>query len=246
MAGIEEFLVRARNTLPEPVLRFLKGTSVDTFYTNLKKHTMERKSVVIETSEGVIELDVPKSSNFGEGGHEPLLVSKISELVDSETTYYDVGAQYGFHSLVAQSAGCKDIHCFEADKLIFSVLEKNIVKGKINRGFVGRCGIDDICIDNYTSKTSPPDIVKIDVEGAELNVLKGMKDILEKQRPDLLIELHPKLIKNFGDNIQEIRDLLTEYGYKIQCFDHRKEELSELEFEEASQMNNFAIHCQPT
>jgi FkbM family methyltransferase len=38
------------------------------------------------------------------------------------------------------------------------------------------------------------DLVKIDVEGAEIDVLEGMKGLLSKQRPTLLVELHPHLV----------------------------------------------------
>ena len=35
-----------------------------------------------------------------------------------------------------------------------------------------------------------PDVLKIDVEGAELSVLKGALDTLRKSRPIILIEIH--------------------------------------------------------
>jgi len=35
------------------------------------------------------------------------------------------------------------------------------------------------------------DLVKLDVEGAELNVLRGMKNTLQSHHPGILVEVHP-------------------------------------------------------
>lgn len=43
-----------------------------------------------------------------------------------------------------------------------------------------------------------PDIVKIDVEGFELYVLRGLRCMLERKRPAMLMELSPMSRKRFG------------------------------------------------
>ena len=53
--------------------------------------------------------------------------------------------------------------------------------------------------------STPPDLVKIDVEGAETDVLRGAAQTLAKVRPILLIELH-------GTN-EAVAHLLSEAGY---------------------------------
>ncbi len=52
----------------------------------------------------------------------------------------------------------------------------------------------------------PPDVIKIDVEGAEVDVLKGAMKTLSKYRPSLLIELH-------GTN-EAVGNLLWQASYK--------------------------------
>jgi len=49
-----------------------------------------------------------------------------------------------------------------------------------------------IRLDDMFTPADPLDVVKIDVEGAEGLVLKGMAHILEAQRPALVIEVHDK------------------------------------------------------
>lgn len=65
-----------------------------------------------------------------------------------------------------------------------------------------------------------PDLVKIDVEGAELDVLKGMSRLLARRRPVLFLELHPQLEPVVGENVnQVIGTLLVKLGYRIDRWD---------------------------
>lgn len=60
-----------------------------------------------------------------------------------------------------------------------------------------------------------PDFIKIDVEGAELAVLRGAQRTLVRCRPTLLIEVHPQ-----ADHIA-LWTLLRELGYALQCVETR-------------------------
>jgi FkbM family methyltransferase len=59
-----------------------------------------------------------------------------------------------------------------------------------------------------------PDVVKVDVEGAESAVLKGGRDVIRAARPLLLIEVHHIL------QMLEISELLRDWGYRIAVLDH--------------------------
>jgi len=61
--------------------------------------------------------------------------------------------------------------------------------------------LDNVVIDNV-------DFLKIDVEGSELEVLKGAKRILEDYRPFIAMEIHTKELVN------DIPLFLSKYGYK--------------------------------
>jgi FkbM family methyltransferase len=56
-------------------------------------------------------------------------------------------------------------------------------------------------------------LVKIDVEGAELKVLRGMRHTLAVAQPDLIVELSPDFLAQLGDNVFALLDLLEGHGY---------------------------------
>jgi len=62
-----------------------------------------------------------------------------------------------------------------------------------------------------------PSVVKIDVEGAELKVLRGMEEIFkfEEARPRLIfVEIHKSFLPLFGDRFEDVIKLLRNYKYE--------------------------------
>ncbi len=66
--------------------------------------------------------------------------------------------------------------------------------------------MDDICKDLNLDIESL-DVIKIDVEGFELNVLKGAQNILKKSSPLLIIEITDKKKK------KPIKDFLNKFNF---------------------------------
>ncbi|MBU0571106.1 MAG: FkbM family methyltransferase [Candidatus Omnitrophica bacterium] len=60
------------------------------------------------------------------------------------------------------------------------------------------------------------DFIRMDPEGAEWLILKGMKRVLSLRRPlKLFIEVHPRLISEYGGDINEFLSLLGEAGFYL-------------------------------
>lgn len=57
-------------------------------------------------------------------------------------------------------------------------------------------------------------LIKIDVEGAELEVLRGAEKLLRRWKPKLLIEVHGFALPSFGTSVKELREFLSELGYQ--------------------------------
>jgi FkbM family methyltransferase len=65
------------------------------------------------------------------------------------------------------------------------------------------------------ARLPPPDLVKIDIEGMELQALQGMHGILRDRRPALYIEMHGATTKEKVENAHAVTAFLEELEYKI-------------------------------
>ena len=57
------------------------------------------------------------------------------------------------------------------------------------------------------------DVIKIDIEGAELDALKGGEKTLAKFRPLILMEINQKTIKAAGLTSKYLLDYMSNMGY---------------------------------
>jgi len=78
------------------------------------------------------------------------------------------------------------------------LIHSSIAMGRLSQSpgrdeqFHGRLSVDQLALDDWSSDQNrpAPTLVKIDVEGAEALVLRGMPRLLATVRPMLLLELH--------------------------------------------------------
>jgi FkbM family methyltransferase len=71
-------------------------------------------------------------------------------------------------------------------------------------------------------KFDPPDIIKIDVEGHELDVLLGARKLLFVRKPLLSIEVHPGLLACRGATGLAIAEYLEDAGYVFYDMDLKR------------------------
>ncbi|WP_231189760.1 FkbM family methyltransferase [Haladaptatus sp. DYF46] len=67
-----------------------------------------------------------------------------------------------------------------------------------------------------------PDILKIDVEGAELRVLRGFDDVLSEVRV-VYAELHHELSADYDTTTAEIEAFLRDHGFEVECLSERSD-----------------------
>lgn len=73
-----------------------------------------------------------------------------------------------------------------------------------------------------------PTIIKIDVEGAEFDVIAGMESTLKKDRFQLLYcEVHPFLLEKFGATEEKLYEKLTQLGFSFEVLEERNVEYSD-------------------
>jgi FkbM family methyltransferase len=94
-------------------------------------------------------------------------------------------------------------------------VESNLVTAALSSG-LGRGGIEVevISIDDAIKDLGlrPPDVVKIDVEGDEIRVIRGMRQTLERFQPIVVCEIHHR-----DDTVHkaELLTLLRGHGYEV-------------------------------
>jgi FkbM family methyltransferase len=77
--------------------------------------------------------------------------------------------------------------------------------------------VDAISLDSYCEehRIARVDCLKLDIEGAELDALRGARRLLASARPIVLIEYHQEVAARAGVSLDSISDLLRSCDYTL-------------------------------
>ena len=96
----------------------------------------------------------------------------------------------------------------------------SICHRKSTEGAFKQIKTKQLTLDNFVRETnSIPQVIKIDVEGAEINVLSGAKKTLKKYHPEIILSVHPTHLKLLGYSADDLLDLISELNYRIYDID---------------------------
>ena len=70
-------------------------------------------------------------------------------------------------------------------------------------------------LDDIVNGEVPIHFIKIDVEGAEFNVLKGAASTIRTNKPIIIFEHELAAIEQYGHNSDEVYELLSDYGLHV-------------------------------
>ena len=156
--------------------------------------------------------------------YEPAVTRLIWDMLEEESVFWDIGGSVGYYTLLAAKKikDSRNIHVFEPSPINI-ILKNNLhsfgINAKLNAFYVD--SITDlkkhtISGDYYAKKSGAfPDVIKIDIEGWEIEALKGMNKSFRK-KPLLFIEVHPIHISSiFHENHGFIFNHLSDMGYSI-------------------------------
>jgi len=126
-----------------------------------------------------------------------------------------------FKNIIVQKVACTDkettLKFYQAP--LENTGESSMNKGNAHQGSeisVPGVPLDKIVQDLGIKRV---DMVKIDVEGAEMMVLGGMTNIISTYHPKFDIELKDDLLKNMGSSLEAAKALFIKNGYTMQAFD---------------------------
>ena len=76
--------------------------------------------------------------------------------------------------------------------------------------------VNAISLDEFAAEQKEKiDCLKIDVEGAELDLLEGAKKVFTEMRPVALLSLHPVSIKANNQSLENIWDVIKSYNMRM-------------------------------
>lgn len=159
---------------------------------------------------------IAEIKKHGNKFHEFTMLEAIAKMDLPKGTFLDIGAHVGNHSIffAKYCSSCAQVMAFEASPITFEIAAKNMAV--YGNAFIanmavgaesGRCKVNHnserpgqsvvvsgnqvpMTTIDYVQFIYPPVIMKIDVEGGEIDVLKGAKETIAKHLPELFIEHH--------------------------------------------------------
>jgi len=76
--------------------------------------------------------------------------------------------------------------------------------------------VESITLDGFCRENNlKPDIIKVDIEGAEIDLLKGSIKIIKKHKPIFFLSYHPYHIRRIGYGYNEIFKFLKSVNYVV-------------------------------
>jgi FkbM family methyltransferase len=175
--------------------------------------------------------------NFWLGTYEREKMAAFAAELRPETVVYDIGANVGAYTVLAASR-CRQVHAFEPYSPNLTHLHRNVSVNRFKNcvivptavgatdepvsfeegkdGFVGRVDGEGLLrvpctrLDSYIGRHPAPDLVKMDIEGAEFDALQGARELLRTKRPTLFLATH-------GARVQrQCCALLEQNGYALE------------------------------
>lgn len=212
--------------------------------------------------------------------YEQAVVEALGQTVRSGWTAYDVGANFGFYSvLLGRKVGPKGrLYAFEANPVCIEYLKSNLALNQLANCEIFPCALLDNREDirftiNYSNSAigltqrsfyydskvghevkvqgyqldelvesfnlRKPDLIKIDIEGAEAFAITGMLRTLKKYHPVILLEIHGR------SAAEQTLPLLDQIGYRYNDCSTKIKYENGLEFLKAFPDTVAQILCLP-
>lgn len=183
---------------------------------------------------------IPDSNYFDP---ELMVLEDLLSNVRSDDTVWDVGADKSLYTCpVQKSASAGNVVAFEPHPIRRGELERNLQRNDLTANIRTEALSDTQRTAEFSYRIEPdpdsegemrlslqtgdrlieggvvpaPNVIKVDVEGAELDVLRGLDERLQQESCRLVyVELHGQ-IECFGGTWGELKDLLRNQGFSIE------------------------------
>ncbi len=172
---------------------------------------------------------------------EPRVTEFIRARLHSDMTFVDIGAYHGWYTLLAAPI-VKQVMAFEPTMEYFYILHRNVTgldnvmlsayalfsntcRGTLKKGVrwdmfqKGKGDVLALPLDVALGEL-PVHMIKIDTEGAELDILMGAEALIDRYHPTLVIEPHWMMETYFGHQVSELEAFLKAHHYQVCGLDY--------------------------
>ncbi len=115
-----------------------------------------------------------------------------------------------------------DAEIFVSDHSNLCAIRKDAVGGEV-------LGVQDVTmrtVDEFVKDKKAPNFIRMDVEGYEYEIIKGMPQTLRGKRLSMLLELHPHPAYIKPDKLEEIFQILEDNNFRVRfiVYEHKVKE----------------------
>jgi len=211
----------------------------------LTGHTTVYKNVLGSKMKLDISHSGVHSDLFLCGIREVTATQYFSKILTGDMAVVDIGANIGYYAL-QEAKVCKQVYAIEPAPGNYARLVENInlnnytnitthnlavgdKKGEVKFSLSPVPNWHRVAIGDSKNNITVPittldefiggkrvDIVRMDVEGYELNILKGMEETLRKNSLWLFIETHKELIEQYGGSLRDLYEILAQHNFKLE------------------------------
>jgi FkbM family methyltransferase len=122
-------------------------------------------------------------------------------------------------SALGEEAGEVDLAVAEPSHAGQNTVGRSVSNPKVTTESIERVRVQTLDEVVSEARLRRVDFIKIDAEGAELNVLRGARRTLERFTPVLQLEIEPAALAHHGVTSDNVTEELTERGYGVWVFD---------------------------
>jgi FkbM family methyltransferase len=208
--------------------------------------TNEKIQKNIESHFNLSNKDDDSTSWYNRFNCEYKELKNFIELTKDKNTLLDIGCQFGSFSLTfIGDSTTKQSFAFDGGDTPYLTLSQIKILNKIHNlhpfnFFVGdnnekiQCTQEELQSLPYGNKDIKmmvtidticeiyeitPDVIKLDIEGAEVHALLGAQNTISKNKPIIFMEAHPEIIKSYELSITDLallaNSFISDFNYKI-------------------------------
>jgi precorrin-6B methylase 2 len=149
----------------------------------------------------ILDLDPATDTQISLGLYEQETFFSIRQAARDSAWMLDIGAGSGELAIFfLRQPKCLAVHAFEPQPAALAIFRRNLALNNLSEDFrlvihPTFAGAGGTALDSLSLDLDAPGFLKIDVDGAEMDVLDSAGELLTQGKPDVLVETHSEALE---------------------------------------------------